>query len=131
MWVPSAAPYIVGALAIVMGLHLLDVLHLPGGPGVRVDTHVYEDYFVPPHYDSLIAKLIVHDRSRPEAIRRMQRALDFFEVRGIHTSIPLHKEILQDPGFAGGDFSTRFMEGFLERRKKEREEAAAAAEAAP
>ena len=109
----------------------LDVLHLPGGPGVRVDTHVYEDYFVPPHYDSLIAKLIVHDRSRPEAIRRMQRALDFFEVRGIHTSIPLHKEILQDPGFAGGDFSTRFMEGFLERRKKEREEAAAAAEAAP
>ena len=94
----------------------LTTFHVPGGPGVRVDTHGYEDYMIPPHYDSLVAKLIVQGRDRAEAIARMQRALDFFVVEGIKTSIPLHQEILRDPLFREGRLSTRFMEGFAERR---------------
>jgi acetyl-CoA carboxylase, biotin carboxylase subunit len=96
----------------------LTTFHLPGGPGVRVDTHGYEDYLVPPHYDSLIAKLIAHGADRDEAIARMQRALDFFVVEGIRTSIPLHKEILRDPVFRSGRLSTRFLEGMTARRDK-------------
>jgi acetyl-CoA carboxylase, biotin carboxylase subunit len=95
----------------------LKTFHLPGGPGTRVDTHGYEDYVIPPHYDSLVAKLIVHDRGRKEAIARMLRALDFFVVEGIHTSIPLHKRILRDADFVAGNLSTRFMERFLRERK--------------
>jgi acetyl-CoA carboxylase biotin carboxylase subunit len=94
----------------------LKTFHLPGGPGTRVDTHGYEDYVIPPFYDSLVAKLIVHDRSRQEAITRMCRALDFFVVEGIHTSIPLHRRILRDPDFVAGRLSTRFMERFLQRK---------------
>jgi len=94
----------------------LQTFHLPGGPGVRVDTHGYEDYVVPPHYDSLIGKLIAHGRDRSEAIARMQRALDFFVVEGIKTSIPLHQEILRDEEFRAGRLSTRFMEEFAARR---------------
>jgi acetyl-CoA carboxylase biotin carboxylase subunit len=86
-----------------------------------VDTHGYEDYVIPPYYDSLVAKLIVHDRTRAEAIARMSRALDFFVVEGIRTSIPLHKRILRDPDFAAGKMSTRFMERFLARAKEEAE----------
>jgi acetyl-CoA carboxylase, biotin carboxylase subunit len=97
----------------------LKTFHLPGGPGTRVDTHGYEDYVIPPYYDSLVAKLIVHDRSRQEAIARMCRALDFFVVEGIHTSIPLHKRILRDPDFTAGRLSTRFMERFLQRGARE------------
>jgi acetyl-CoA carboxylase, biotin carboxylase subunit len=96
----------------------LRTFHLPGGPGTRVDTHGYEDYVIPPHYDSLVAKLIVHDRSREQAIARMSRALDFFVVEGIQTSIPLHKRILRDPDFAAGRLSTRFMERFLQREAR-------------
>jgi acetyl-CoA carboxylase biotin carboxylase subunit len=95
----------------------LKTFHVPGGPGVRVDTHGYEDYVIPPHYDSLVAKLIVHDRSREQSIARMRRALDFFIVEGIETSIPLHKRILRDPDFAAGRLSTRFMERFLSRQR--------------
>jgi acetyl-CoA carboxylase biotin carboxylase subunit len=94
----------------------LKTFHPPGGPGTRVDTHAYEDYVIPPHYDSLVAKLIVHDRTRVAAIARMSRALDFFVVEGIHTSIPLHRRILRDPEFMAGRLTTRFMEGFLERQ---------------
>jgi acetyl-CoA carboxylase biotin carboxylase subunit len=93
----------------------LTTLHLPGGPGVRVDTHAYEDYVIPPHYDSLVAKLIVHGRDRTEAIARMARSLDFMVVEGIRTSIPLHRRILRDPIFASGTLSTRFLEQMLER----------------
>ena len=93
----------------------LRTFHPPGGAGTRVDTHAYEDYVIPPHYDSLVAKLIVHDRTRPEAIARMSRALDFFVVEGIHTSIPLHKRIVRDPDFMAGRLSTRFMERFMPR----------------
>ncbi|HSF41672.1 MAG TPA: acetyl-CoA carboxylase biotin carboxylase subunit, partial [Thermoanaerobaculia bacterium] len=97
----------------------LKTFHLPGGPGTRVDTHGYEDYVIPPYYDSLVAKLIVHDRSRQDAIARMCRALDFFVVEGIHTSIPLHRRILRDPDFVAGRLSTRFMERFLQRSSRE------------
>ncbi|HRC85804.1 MAG TPA: acetyl-CoA carboxylase biotin carboxylase subunit [Thermoanaerobaculia bacterium] len=88
----------------------LTTFHPPGGPGVRLDTHAYEGYVIPPNYDSLVAKLIVHDRSRAEAIARMQRALDLFVVEGIKTTIPLHQKILHHPKFRSGDLSTRFME---------------------
>ncbi len=84
--------------------------HLPGGMGVRVDTHCYSGYVVPPHYDSMIAKLIVHAPTRKDAIARMLRALDEFVIVGIKTTIPLHKKILQHPLFAKGDYSTKFLE---------------------
>jgi acetyl-CoA carboxylase biotin carboxylase subunit len=90
----------------------ITAFHLPGGPGVRVDTAVYRDYVVPPHYDSLIAKLIVHGKDRAEAIARGKRALELFTIEGVKTSIPLHRAILADPRFASGDLSTRFMEEF-------------------
>ncbi|HVS15032.1 MAG TPA: acetyl-CoA carboxylase biotin carboxylase subunit [Thermoanaerobaculia bacterium] len=93
----------------------IDTFHLPGGPGVRVDTHAYEDYFFPPYYDSLIAKLIASGSGRAEAIARMERALDSFVVEGIHTSVPLHRRIMRDPDYRAGRLSTRFMEGFFER----------------
>jgi acetyl-CoA carboxylase biotin carboxylase subunit len=89
---------------------------VPGGNGVRVDSAQYAEGVVPPYYDSLVAKLIVHGRDREEAIARMQRALDQFVVRGIETSIPLHKVIFQDPDFRAGRFDTQFMERFLAAR---------------
>ncbi len=91
----------------------ITAFNLPGGPGVRVDTAVYPDYVVPPYYDSMIAKLIVHARTRQGAIRRMRRALEMMVVEGIKTTIPLHKRIMEDERFQNGDFSTKFMEEFL------------------
>ena len=96
----------------------LTTFHVPGGPGVRVDTHGYESYVIPPFYDSLVAKLIVHAGSREEAVARMARALEFFVVEGIKTSIPLHRRILQDDRFRDGELSTRFMERFLQPRNE-------------
>ncbi|MBX3279422.1 MAG: acetyl-CoA carboxylase biotin carboxylase subunit [Acidobacteria bacterium] len=87
-------------------------LNLPTGPGVRVDTAIYSGYFVPPHYDSLIAKLIVHARTRDRAIARMRRALQAMVVEGIQTTIPLHLKILAEPDFVSGNLSTRFMDRF-------------------
>jgi len=87
-------------------------LAIPGGPGVRVDTHVYQGYRIPPYYDSLIAKLIVHGRDRGEAIVRARRALSMFLVEGVKTSIPLHLKILAERDFAEGRLSTKFMERF-------------------
>jgi len=84
-------------------------LNLPGGIGVRVDTAVYTDGVIPPYYDSLVAKLIVHGRDRNEAIARMKRALDMFVVEGIYTSIPLQKKIMNDPDFAAGKLDTTFI----------------------
>lgn len=84
-------------------------LNLPGGIGIRVDTHAYQDGVIPPYYDSLVAKLIAHGRDRDEAIQRMKRALDLFVVEGIHTSIPLHKRILNEPDFVAGRFDTNFI----------------------
>ena len=94
----------------------LETLHLPGGPGVRIDTHAYQEYVVPPFYDSMLGKLIVHGRDREEAIARTLRALDFFVVEGIHTTIPLHRKIVQDEVFKSGRLSTRFMEEFFKRQ---------------
>jgi acetyl-CoA carboxylase biotin carboxylase subunit len=86
--------------------------NVPGGPGVRVDTAAYRDYVIPPHYDSLIAKLIVRGKDRQETIVRGRRALDLFIIEGVKTSIPLHRAILDDPRFISGEISTRFMEEF-------------------
>jgi acetyl-CoA carboxylase biotin carboxylase subunit len=85
--------------------------HLPGGPGVRVDTASYAECTVPPFYDSLIAKLVVHGRDRKEAIQRMKRALDLTVIEGIKTTLPLHRKILNDDDFVAGRFNTRFLEG--------------------
>jgi acetyl-CoA carboxylase biotin carboxylase subunit len=95
----------------------ITVFNTPGGNGVRVDTAQYQDGVVPPYYDSLIAKLIVYGSDRPEALARMKRALGMFIVEGIHTSIPLHKRILDDPDFAAGNFDTKFMERFMPQKK--------------
>ncbi len=91
----------------------ITTFNLPGGPGVRVDTYVYPGYKVPPFYDSMIAKVVVHARTRELAIARMRRALDAMVVEGIKTTIPLHLKIMDDPNFQAGNFSTRFMEEFL------------------
>lgn len=90
----------------------ITAFNIPGGPGVRVDTAVYPGYTVPPYYDSMIAKLIVHARTRELAIARMRRALDMMVVEGIKTTIPLHKAIMADENFQKGNFSTKFMEEF-------------------
>ena len=90
----------------------MTAFHPPAGIGVRVDTAAYQGYVIPPHYDSLIAKLIVNGRDRAEAISRARRALDFFVIEGIKTSIPMHRKILDDPDFVDGRLSTRFMERF-------------------
>jgi acetyl-CoA carboxylase biotin carboxylase subunit len=90
-------------------------LALPGGPGVRVDTHLYGGYTVPPYYDSLIGKLLVWGRDREESMRRARRALEMFRVEGIRTSIPLHLRILEDPDFRAGRLHTHFMERYADR----------------
>jgi acetyl-CoA carboxylase biotin carboxylase subunit len=84
----------------------------PGGPGVRVDTFAYTQYVIPPYYDSMIAKLIVHADTRDDAIKRMRRALDEFIVEGVKTTIPMHMKILADPDFQQGNISTKFMERY-------------------
>ena len=90
----------------------ITALALPGGPGVRVDTHIYQGYRIPPYYDSLIAKLIVSGRTRLEAITRARRALSMFLIEGVKTSIPLHLKILAERDFVEGRLSTKFMERF-------------------
>jgi acetyl-CoA carboxylase, biotin carboxylase subunit len=94
----------------------ITAFNVPGGNGVRVDTAQYAEGVVPPYYDSLIAKLIVHGDTREEAMNRMQRALSQFVVQGIETSIPLHQAIFEDEDFRKGEFDTKFMERFLARR---------------
>jgi acetyl-CoA carboxylase biotin carboxylase subunit len=98
---------------------LITGYNAPGGPGVRLDTAAYPGYYVPPYYDSLIAKLIVHARTREVAIARMRRALEVMVVEGVKTTIPLHRAIMEDPYFRAGEYSTRFMEQFFERRKNQ------------
>ena len=85
-------------------------LSLPGGPGVRVDTALYDGYVIPSQYDSLIAKVIVHGRNRSEAIEKMRRALDEFIIEGINTTIPFHKRVMNSPEFISGNFTTNFVE---------------------
>ena len=95
------------------------VYHQPGGPGVRVDTHAYAGYDIPPFYDSMLAKLIVHGATRHDAIRIMQRALEEYLIEPIRTTIPLHRRIFNDPAFWRGQFSTDYL-GRLLGEKSER-----------
>jgi len=90
----------------------ITTLHTPGGHGVRVDTHIYAGYTIPPYYDSMIAKLITVARTREEAICKMKRALDEFVVEGIETTIPFHKKLMNDKRFFEGVYTTKFMENF-------------------
>src|SRR5262245_26456255 len=85
----------------------------PGGPGLRVDSHVYAGYVVPPHYDSMIGKLIAYGKDRAEAVRRMEMALDEMILEGIKTTIPFHRLALRDPRFQAGDLDTHFVEALL------------------
>jgi acetyl-CoA carboxylase biotin carboxylase subunit len=96
----------------------ITAFNVPGGFGVRVDTAQYAEGVVPPYYDSMIAKLIVHGKDRNEAISKMSRALDQFVVQGIHTTIPLHKQIMMDEDFRAGRFDTKFMERFFVKQNK-------------
>jgi len=92
--------------------------HAPGGPGVRVDTAAYAEYVIPPYYDSLIAKLIVHGSSRDEAIRRMDRALDMFVLEGVKTTIPLHRQILRNTEFRRGEIHTKLLDHLQDNRAR-------------
>lgn len=94
-------------------------ISFPGGPGVRVDTSIYNNYVIPSHYDSLIAKLIVHGKDRNEAIARMRRALDEFIIEGINTTIPFHKKVLNHPDFISGNFNTQFVEKLNNTQQKQ------------
>ncbi len=91
----------------------IEELNLPGGPGVRLDTHIYPGYIISPHYDSMVAKLIVHGHDREEAIRIMRRALDEFYISPIKTTIPLHIEIMHHPAFLQGKVTTHFLEKMM------------------
>ncbi|AOX16166.1 acetyl-CoA carboxylase biotin carboxylase subunit [Kozakia baliensis] len=97
---------------------LIKVFHAPGGLGVRMDSAIYAGYRVPPYYDSMIAKLIVHAPTRAEAIARMQRALDECVVEGVKTVIPLHRKILANPEFQKGEYTIHWLERFVESLKK-------------
>jgi len=90
----------------------ITVLHAPGGHGVRLDTHVYAGYTIPPNYDSMIAKLITTAQTREEAISKMKRALDEFVIEGIKTTIPFHRQLMDDPRYVAGDYTTAFMDTF-------------------
>ncbi len=87
-------------------------LHAPGGHGVRIDTHVYSGYVIPPNYDSMIAKLITTAQTREEAISKMRRALDEFVIEGVKTTIPFHRQLMEDPDYVAGNYTTKFMESF-------------------
>ena len=87
-------------------------LHAPGGHGVRIDTHVYSGYMIPPNYDSMIAKLITTAQTREEAINKMKRALDEFVIEGIKTTIPFHRQLMDHPDYIAGNYTTKFMEDF-------------------
>ncbi|MGB6082841.1 acetyl-CoA carboxylase biotin carboxylase subunit [Moheibacter sp.] len=91
---------------------IISNINIPGGHGVRVDTHVYAGYQIPPFYDSMIAKLIVTSQSREESLAKMKRALDEFYIEGIKTTVPFHRQLMDDPEFIKGNYTTKFMETF-------------------
>lgn len=90
----------------------ITTFHAPGGHGVRLDTHVYDGYVIPPNYDSMIAKLITTAQTREEAIAKMKRALDEFVIEGIKTTIPFHRQLMDNPDYVAGNYTTKFMESF-------------------
>ena len=91
----------------------ITTLHAPGGHGIRLDTHVYAGYVIPPHYDSMIAKLITTAQTREEAISKMKRALNEFVIEGIKTTIPFHRQLMNHPDYVAGNYTTKFMEDFV------------------
>ena len=93
----------------------INTFHAPGGNGVRVDSHVYSGYTVPPHYDSMIGKLIVYGRTREGCIMRLKRALQEYVIEGMKTTIPLHQALLEDPQFLNGDYTIKWLEDWLAR----------------
>ena len=97
---------------------IISWFHPPGGPGVRVDSAAYTNYAVPPQYDSMVAKVIVHAETRADAIAKMRRALDEIVVDGIKTTVPLHLEVLADPVFCSGDYTTRYLDEYFARREE-------------
>jgi acetyl-CoA carboxylase biotin carboxylase subunit len=97
----------------------IESLIFPGGPNVRLDTHIYVGYEVPPYYDSLVAKLIVKGNNRYEAIKTMRRALSEFYIAPIKTTIPFHLKLMDNPLFKKGDISTHFVQDLLEHEGKE------------
>jgi acetyl-CoA carboxylase biotin carboxylase subunit len=92
--------------------------HVPGGPGIRVDSHVYHNYFVPPHYDSMIGKLIAYGDTREQAIARMRTALSEMVVDGVKTNLPLHRDLMHDAAFLQGGSSIHYLEQMLADKKK-------------
>jgi acetyl-CoA carboxylase biotin carboxylase subunit len=90
----------------------ITTFHAPGGHGIRIDTHVYAGYSIPPNYDSMIAKLIVTAQTRDEAINKMKRALDEFVIEGVKTTIPFHRQLMRHPDYLSGNYTTKFMEDF-------------------
>ena len=92
--------------------------HAPGGPGVRVDSHAYTNYFVPPNYDSMIGKIIVHGDTREQALARMQTALAETVIEGINTNIPLHRELMVDAKFMAGGTNIHYLEEWLAAHKR-------------
>ncbi len=90
----------------------ITTLHTPGGHGVRLDTHVYGGYIIPPNYDSMVAKLITTAQTREEAINKMRRALDEFVIEGVKTTIPFHRQLMDHPDYLAGNYTTKFMEDF-------------------
>ena len=90
----------------------ITVLHQPGGHGVRIDSHVYAGYVIPPYYDSMIAKLIAVAQTREEAISTMSRALSEYVIEGVKTTIPFHQQLMRNEDFRSGNFTTKFLEGF-------------------
>ena len=99
----------------------IETLIFPGGPGVRLDTHIYSGYEIPPYYDSLVAKLITHGKNRQEAIKIMQRALNEFYIAPVKTTIPFHLKLMENPLFLKGDISTHFVQELLKVEEKEEE----------
>jgi acetyl-CoA carboxylase biotin carboxylase subunit len=97
----------------------ITTLHAPGGHGVRLDTHVYAGYSIPPNYDSMIAKLITTAQTREEAISKMKRALDEFVIEGIKTTIPFHRQLMDHPDYLAGNYTTKFMEDFVIEKQTE------------
>ncbi len=90
----------------------INTLHFPGGHGIRLDTHVYSGYVIPPYYDSMIAKLITTAQTRKEAINKMKRALDEFLIEGVKTTIPFHSRLMENTDFISGNYTTKFIENY-------------------
>src|SRR5690606_31406720 len=92
---------------------LITNINIPGGHGVRVDTQVYSGYMIRPYYDSVIAKVIVTSQTRVESLAKMRRALEEFYIEGIKTTVPFHRQLMDDPEFIAGNYTTKFMETFV------------------